>query len=104
MFRQSQLDATQRAAELAGFSYCELLRNPLPLQSPMELKPDATTGYWLVFDFGGGTFDAALMHVEEGIMKVVDTEGDNHLGGKNLDNVIVDQLLFQSYKSNGVNG
>ena len=94
MFRQSQLDATQRAAELAGFSYCELLQEPIAASIAYGVKANATTGYWLVFDFGGGTFDAALMHVEEGIMKVVDTEGDNHLGGKNLDNVIVDQLLI----------
>lgn len=94
MFRQSQLDATQRAAELAGLKYCELLQEPIAASIAYGMKVNNTNGYWLVFDFGGGTFDAALMHVDEGIMKVVDTEGDNHLGGKNLDNVIVDQLLI----------
>lgn len=94
MFSQGQLDATQRAAELAGFKYCELLQEPIAASIAYGMKANNTNGYWLVFDFGGGTFDAALMHVEEGIMKVVDTEGDNHLGGKNLDNVIVDQLLI----------
>ncbi|WP_289652548.1 Hsp70 family protein [Acinetobacter baumannii] len=94
MFRQSQLDATQRAAELAGFNYCELLQEPIAASIAYGMKANNANGYWLVFDFGGGTFDAALMHVEEGIMKVVDTEGDNHLGGKNLDNAIVDQLLI----------
>ena len=94
MFKQSELDATQRAAELAGFSYCELLQEPIAASIAYGIKANSATGYWLVFDFGGGTFDAALMHVEEGIMKVVDTAGDNHLGGKNLDNAIVDQLLI----------
>lgn len=94
MFRQSQLDATQRAAELAGLKYCELLQEPIAASIAYGMKVNNTNGYWLVFDFGGGTFDAALMHVDEGIMKVVDTEGDNHLGGKNLDNAIVDQLLI----------
>lgn len=94
MFRQSQLDATQRAAELAGFNYCELLQEPIAASIAYGIKANGATGYWLVFDFGGGTFDAALMHVEEGIMKVVDTAGDNYLGGKNLDNLIVDQLLL----------
>ena len=42
---------------------------------------------------GGGTFDAALVKIDEGIMQVVDTEGDNHLGGKDLDNAIVDSIL-----------
>ena len=45
----------------------------------------------MVFDFGGGTFDAALLKVEDGIMQVFDTEGDNYLGGKNLDYAIVDK-------------
>ena len=94
MFEQRQLDATQRAAELAGFGYCELLQEPIAASIAYGIKASSQSGYWLVFDFGGGTFDAALMHVEEGIMKVVDTEGDNHLGGKDLDDAIVDQLLI----------
>ena len=94
MFRQNQLDATQKAAELAGFKYCELLQEPIAASIAYGIKADAADGHWLVFDFGGGTFDAALMHVEEGIMKVIDTEGDNHLGGKNLDTALVDELFI----------
>ena len=94
MFEQSQLDATQRAAELAGFSYCELLQEPIAASIAYGIKATGQSGYWLVFDFGGGTFDAALMHTEEGIMKVVDSAGNNHLGGKDLDTAIVDQLFI----------
>lgn len=94
MFEQSQLDATQRAAELAGFSYCELLQEPIAASIAYGIKASSQSGYWLVFDFGGGTFDAALMHTEDGIMKVVDSAGNNHLGGKDLDAAIVDQLLI----------
>lgn len=94
MFKQSQLDATQRAAELAGFSYCELLQEPIAASIAYGIKASQESGYWLVFDFGGGTFDAALMHVDEGIMKVIDTEGDNHLGGKDLDIAVVDHILI----------
>lgn len=93
-FKQSQLDATQRAAKLAGFNYCELMQEPIAASIAYGIKANQTTGYWLVFDFGGGTFDAALMHVEEGMMKVVDTAGDNHLGGKDIDNAIVDKILI----------
>ena len=93
MFKQNQIDATQRAAELAGFKYCELLQEPLAASIAYGIKASSNSGHWLVFDFGGGTFDAALMHVDDGIMKVVDTEGDNHLGGKNIDSAIVDQLF-----------
>jgi molecular chaperone DnaK len=94
MFKQSQIDATQRSAELAGFKYCELLQEPIAASIAYGVKANGSSGYWLVFDFGGGTFDAALMHIDEGIMKVVDTEGDNHLGGKNIDTAIVDQLFI----------
>ena len=54
----------------------------------------------MVFDFGGGTFDAALLKVEDGIMQVFDTEGDNYLGGKNLDYAIVDEIIIPYLKQN----
>lgn len=98
MFRQNQLDATQRAAELAGFKYCELLQEPIAASIAYGIKTNQADGHWLVFDFGGGTFDAALMHVDEGIMKVIDTEGDNHLGGKNLDTTLVDELFLPAVR------
>ncbi|MFZ3194304.1 MAG: Hsp70 family protein [Moraxellaceae bacterium] len=94
MFKQNQIDATQRAAELAGIQYCELLQEPIAASIAYGIKGHLKTGHWLVFDFGGGTFDAALMRLDDGIMQVVDTDGDNHLGGKNIDTAIVDQLLI----------
>jgi len=101
-FRQNQIDATQRAADLAGFKYCELLQEPIAASLAYGIDAKSMSGYWLVFDFGGGTFDAALMKVDEGIMKVVDTEGDNHLGGKNIDYAIVDHILIPYLKENYV--
>ena len=77
-FRNQQIDATQRAAELAGLEYCELLAEPIAASIAYGVSSKNVNGYWLVFDFGGGTFDVALMQVDEGIMKVVDTDGDNH--------------------------
>lgn len=99
-FRQNQLNATQKAAELAGFSYCELLQEPIAASIAYGLDTKKMKGFWLVFDFGGGTFDAALLKVDEGIMKVIDTEGDNHLGGKNIDYAIIDHLLIPYLKKN----
>ena len=97
-FRQNQLNATQKAAELAGLAYCELLQEPIAASIAYGLDVQNMKGYWLVFDFGGGTFDAALMKVDDGIMKVVDTEGDNNLGGKNIDYAIVDHLFIPELK------
>jgi molecular chaperone DnaK len=92
-FENPQIDATQKAAELAGFKYCELLQEPVAASIAYGLSGQDIEGYWIVFDFGGGTFDAALMKVEESIIKVADTEGDNLLGGKNIDYAIVDKIF-----------
>lgn len=99
-FTINQKDATLRAAKLAGFEHCELLQEPIAASMAYGLDSTNKDGYWLVFDFGGGTFDAALLKVEEGIMKVIDTEGDNYLGGKNLDYAIVDEIIIPYLKEN----
>lgn len=97
-FRNNQIDATQKAAELAGFKYCELLMEPIAASIAYGVSSKNANGYWLVFDFGGGTFDVALMKVEDGIMKVIDTDGDNHLGGKDLDYAVVDNIIIPYLK------
>ncbi len=93
-FTMIQKDATRRAGQLAGFQHVELLQEPIAASMAYGLDNQQKDGYWMVFDFGGGTFDAALLKVEEGIMQVVDTEGDNYLGGKNLDYAIVDEIII----------
>lgn len=92
-FNVNQKTATIEAAQLAGFKKCELLQEPIAAAMAYGLTADEKNGIWMVFDFGGGTFDAALLKVEDGIMQVYDTEGDNYLGGKNLDYVIVDNIV-----------
>jgi len=98
-FTINQKDATSRAAKHAGFEHCELLQEPIAASMAYGLDSTSKDGLWLVFDFGGGTFDAALLKVEDGIMKVIDTEGDNYLGGKNIDYAIVDEILIPDLKS-----
>jgi molecular chaperone DnaK len=100
-FTINQKDATIRAAaKYAGFEHVELLQEPIAASMAYGLDAKSKDGYWLVFDFGGGTFDAALLKVEDGIMKVIDTEGDNYLGGKNLDYAIVDEIIIPYLKEN----
>jgi molecular chaperone DnaK len=93
-FTNPQNEATRNAAKKAGFDYCELLQEPIAASVAYGLSGKDIEGKWLVFDFGGGTFDAALMTVEEGVVSVQDTEGDNLLGGKNLDDAIVNEILY----------
>ena len=93
-FDQVQIEATRRAANIAGFQYCELLQEPIAASLAFLSDQKISQGMWLVFDFGGGTFDAALVRMEDGIMKVVDHAGDNHLGGKNMDWLLVDEVIL----------
>jgi len=93
-FTVNQKDATARAAKLAGFEQFELLQEPVAACMAYGLGQEQKNGMWVVFDFGGGTFDAAVVKAEDGVLKVIDTEGDNYLGGKNLDYAIVDGIII----------
>ena len=93
-FLNPQNEATMKAAKLAGFKHVQLLQEPVAAATAYGLTAKNKDSFWCVFDFGGGTFDAALVKSEEGILSVKDTDGDNWLGGKNLDEAIVDQLII----------
>ncbi|MDR1583871.1 MAG: Hsp70 family protein [Prevotellaceae bacterium] len=99
-FLNPQKEAAMQAAKLAGFKHVELLQEPVAAATAYGLTAKNKDSYWLVFDFGGGTFDAALIKSEEGILTVKDTEGDNWLGGKNLDEAIVDQIIIPYLQEN----
>ncbi|WP_262402166.1 Hsp70 family protein [Actinomadura sp. CNU-125] len=87
-------DATRRAAELAGLPYAPLLQEPTAAASAYGFQTDTDNAFWLVYDIGGGTFDAAVINVRDGEFTVVDHHGDNNLGGKLLDWAIVEKVLI----------
>lgn len=99
-FTVNQKTATMEAAKMAGFKHCELLQEPIAASMAYGVSSEEKDGLWMVFDFGGGTFDTALLKVEDGIMQVFDTEGDNYLGGKNLDYAIVDNIIIPYLQEN----
>lgn len=99
-FDVNQKTATLEAAKLAGFKKCELLQEPIAAAMAYGLSSNQDNGIWMVFDFGGGTFDAALIKVQDGIIQVFDTEGDNYLGGKDLDYAIVDKIIIPYIQDN----
>ena len=101
-FLNPQNEATINAAKLLGFKHVELLQEPVAAATAYGLDSKKKDGFWLVFDFGGGTFDAALIKAEEGILAVKDTDGDSWLGGKNLDEAIVDQIIIPNLQQNYV--
>jgi molecular chaperone DnaK len=99
-FLNPQKEATIQAAKQAGFKHIELLQEPVAAATSYGLTAKDKDSYWLVFDFGGGTFDAAIIKSEEGILTVKDTEGDNWLGGKNLDEAIIDKIIIPYLQEN----
>ena len=100
LFNQNQMTSTINAAKLAGFAQVKLLMEPIAAAMAYGLDKKVSNGKILMFDFGGGTFDVCLLNVEDGHFQVEDTEGDMWLGGKNLDDAIVDEIFIPFIKKN----
>jgi molecular chaperone DnaK len=93
-FELHQCDATRKAAQLAGLKDSPLLQEPVAAALAYGFQVDKQKSYWLVYDFGGGTFDAALVKSEDGTIHVVNHGGDNFLGGADIDWAIVNRVLI----------
>jgi molecular chaperone DnaK len=92
-----QSSATKEAGYQAGFKQVVLLQEPIAASlayANMRKSKELSDGQWLVYDFGGGTFDVALIKIKDGEMKVIDHEGNNFLGGADIDQMIVDKLVI----------
>jgi molecular chaperone DnaK len=92
-FELNQCDATRKAAKLAGLKQSPLLQEPVAAALACGFQSDDEKAYWLVYDFGGGTFDAAVIRAEEGTVHVVNHGGDNLLGGSDIDWALVEQVV-----------
>ncbi len=92
-FELNQCDSTRKAAELAGFKESPLLQEPVAAALAYGFQVDTEKTYWLVYDFGGGTFDAAIIKSEDGTIHVINHGGDNLLGGSDIDWSIVEKVL-----------
>lgn len=92
-FELHQCDATRKAAQLADFKESPLVQEPVAAALAYGFQTDALKTYWLVYDFGGGTFDGAIIKSEEGTIHVVNHGGDTFLGGSDIDWAIVEKIL-----------
>jgi len=100
-FNDSQRQATKDAGQIAGLTVERLVNEPTAaaLAYGLDKKKDETIA---VYDFGGGTFDISILEVGEGVVEVKSTNGDTHLGGDNIDQKIIDWILQEFKKDQGI--
>jgi molecular chaperone DnaK len=100
-FNDAQRQATKDAGKIAGLTVERLVNEPTAaaLAYGLDKKDDSTIA---VYDFGGGTFDISILEVGEGVVEVKATNGDTHLGGDDLDQRIIDWLLVEFKKDQGI--
>jgi molecular chaperone DnaK len=103
-FDTIQSNATKEAGLQAGFKQVVLLQEPIAASLAYANKikeKELTNGQWFVYDLGGGTFDVALIKIQDGEMKVLDHEGDNYLGGTDFDQLIVEKIIIPHLEKAG---
>jgi molecular chaperone DnaK len=100
-FNDSQRQATKQAGEVAGLEVLRIINEPTAaaLAYGLDKKKDETI---VVYDLGGGTFDISVLEVGEGVVEVKATAGDTHLGGDDVDNLVVDWLIAEFKKDQGI--
>ena len=99
-FNDAQRQATKEAGEIAGLNVLRIVNEPTAAALAYGLDKGDKEQTILVFDLGGGTFDVSLLEIGEGVVEVKATNGDNHLGGDDWDQALVDHLvkIFQAKK------
>ena len=100
-FNDAQRQATKDAGRIAGLEVLRIINEPTAaaLAYGLDKKKDETIA---VYDFGGGTFDISILEVGEGVVEVKATNGDTHLGGDNIDQRIIDWIIDEFKKDQGI--
>ena len=100
-FNDAQRQATKDAGKIAGLNVLRIINEPTAaaLAYGLDKKKNETIA---VYDFGGGTFDISVLEVGEGVVEVKATNGDTHLGGDDLDERVIDWMVAEFKKSDGI--
>jgi molecular chaperone DnaK len=100
-FNDAQRQATKDAGQIAGLNVLRIVNEPTAaaLAYGLDQKKDETIA---VFDLGGGTFDISVLEVGEGVVEVKSTNGDTHLGGDDFDQIVVDWMIAEFKKTDGI--
>ncbi|HLX19602.1 MAG TPA: molecular chaperone DnaK, partial [Gaiellaceae bacterium] len=101
-FNNAQREATQAAGKIAGLNVLRIINEPTAAALAYGLDKEGADQTILVFDLGGGTFDVSVLELGDGVFEVKSTAGDNHLGGDNFDKAIVDWMVAEFKKDQGI--
>src|SRR6188508_2510388 len=101
-FNNAQREATKDAGKIAGLNVLRIINEPTAAALAYGLDKEASDHTILVFDLGGGTFDVSVLELGEGVYHVKATNGDNHLGGDNFDKAIVDWMIAEFKRDQGI--
>src|SRR5215216_1151817 len=101
-FNDDQRQATKDAGKVAGLDVKRIINEPTAAALAYGLDKEESDHTILVFDLGGGTFDVSVLEIGDGVFEVKATAGDNHLGGDNFDKALVDWLVSEFKKAEGV--
>ena len=101
-FNDAQRQATKEAGEIAGLNVLRIINEPTAAALAYGLDKADKEQTILVFDLGGGTFDVSLLEIGDGVVEVKATNGDNHLGGDDWDQALVDHLVTTFGSQNGI--
>ena len=101
-FNNAQREATKDAGKIAGLNVLRIINEPTAAALAYGLDKEGADQTILVFDLGGGTFDVSVLELGEGVFEVKSTNGDNHLGGDNFDKAVVDWMIAEFKKDQGI--
>jgi len=101
-FNNAQREATKDAGKIAGLNVLRIINEPTAAALAYGLDKEGSDQTILVFDLGGGTFDVSILELGEGVFEVKATNGDNHLGGDNFDKAVVDWMVAEFKREQGI--
>ena len=99
-FSSLQINATKKAGELAGFKNVLLLQEPIAASIAYGFREDYKGKSWMIFDYGGGTLDVAIISTKDNRLQVINTEGDNYFGGSDIDQIIFNKIVIPTLREN----
>jgi molecular chaperone DnaK len=101
-FNNAQREATKDAGKIAGLNVVRIINEPTAAALAYGLDKEGADQTILVFDLGGGTFDVSVLELGDGVFEVKSTNGDNHLGGDNFDKAVVDWMVSEFKRDQGI--